>query len=164
MTILLTGGRGAGKSTLVRRTVDALNVHPGGFVTRFDHPAAPDKTLFLGDGADMRAVARVRGGWVERVHAEVFDGYGVQLVGRSAPLVVMDELGRLETEARRFRAAVVRRMLGDTPVLAALGIRDGGWPSELLRLPGALFFEVTEANRDALLEQIVARLSREVGA
>lgn len=151
--VLLTGEKGIGKSTLAGRVVSLLGVSPGGFITRFDHRFAESKRLFLGDGRDMREVARVANGEPPVVFSDVFDAYGSELVNGQADFVLMDECGRFESRAETFKGCIYRRLDGDVPVLGVVQKVDKpSWLDALLAHPNAWVIEVTQSNRDQLLD------------
>ena len=53
-------------------------------------------------------------------HPEVFDTLGAQLI-KSAPeggIILMDELGFLENDARAFQSTVMRALDGETPAVS----------------------------------------------
>lgn len=125
--LLICGERGVGKSTLIRRLLEHSTREVGGFVTKrlpvadengffSDLPPIPhrrvrgerrNETANLVGTCDSRSSIR---------HPEVFDGLGAQLI-KSAPsggIILMDELGFLENDARVFQSAVLCALDGDT--------------------------------------------------
>ena len=58
------------------------------------------------------------------VHSEVFDGLGVQYLNAGKDgILVMDEIGFMESGAERFCSAVLEALDGELPILAA--VREG---------------------------------------
>ena len=127
--LLICGERGVGKSTLIRRLLEHSTREVGGFVTKrlpiadengffpiYLYPASQkederrNETANLVGTCDSRSSIR---------HPEVFDTLGAQLI-ESAPeggIILMDELGFLENDARAFQSTVMRALDGETPVL-----------------------------------------------
>ncbi len=154
--IILTGERHVGKTTLARRVTEALQIAPGGFVTRLSDRDRLDRTLLIGDGVDMRPVAEYQDNYPSVVYADVFAGYGCELLARPARLIYMDELGRLEGRAQPFRDAVLRAFDGDVPVLAIVQKVDrASWLDRVLAHPKVRVVQVTIQNRDALADELV---------
>ena len=122
--LLICGERGVGKSTL-HSTREV-----GGFVTK-RLPVADENGFFpiylypasQSEGERRNETANLVGTCDSRSsirHPEVFDTLGAQLI-ESAPkggIILMDELGFLENDAKAFQSAVLRALDGDTSVLA----------------------------------------------
>lgn len=165
--LFLTGEPQCGKSTLIRRVIAR---HPewrvGGFLTcsiveegyRRVHmvPAArPDAPCtqhnLVGEG-DWRQVGKR--------YPEVFDTLGVQLLeeGAGADLLLMDELGTMESEALAFQHAVFRALDCDTPVLGVLKHKSNPFLDALRQRCGLRVLEVGPHSRDALVDEVDAAL------
>jgi nucleoside-triphosphatase THEP1 len=178
--VLLTGERGVGKSTAIRKVTDrlaALGVDVGGFKT----VAGPEDESGLdmiyimpyGENTDdpsafsrERAVAvRDRRRARHESRAEVFDGLGAELL-RRAPrdgLIVMDELGFMEAGARAFRDAVLSILDGRTPALGVIKPPRFDARAPFLaeaRAHGRVsVFEVTAGNRDEAPELLFSHFA-----
>jgi len=136
--ILLCGPSGCGKSTRIQQLARQAGGPIYGFLTRKETdghiyiypagvsgepspltPAAPCSQNRVGEliSAEKR---------LARPRPEVFDGPGVALLSDIpvGALVIMDELGILESEAHVFRAKVLEVMQGPYRVLAALKDAD----------------------------------------
>ena len=167
MTVFLTGQRGVGKSTALRRALAGCGLRIGGFMTDFGETRyAEDKTLWLlpwGEEPDFSAgeVCARMGPEGRLVRPEVFDGLGAALLRDSAHdpacgLILMDELGFLEAEAARFRAAVLSVLAGPKPVMGVVRQGLGAWQGVDL----GEVWEVTEENR----EEVTFRLRQRIRA
>lgn len=171
MILFLTGPQGVGKSTALRRTLSLLSVSPGGFRTGY----TPDRTRLClwpaweePDWAEGRAVARMVSG-AAVPDPSAFDRLGSAALAASRPwarLLLLDELGRLEREARAFQRAVRACLEWGLPVLGVVKPdRAGTWLEGLVTDSGVEVLTVTEANRDglpALLAERLGPLLREV--
>ena len=66
-------------------------------------------------------------------------------------ILVMDEIGFLESEAMHFRETVLRAFERKGPVLAVIKERyDVPFLNEIRALPGTILFTVTPENREEL--------------
>ena len=166
MTIFLTGDRGVGKSTALRRALAGCGLGIGGFMTDFgDSRYTENKTLWLlpwGEKPDFSAgeVCARMGPGGRQIFPEVFDGPGAALLEASASdpacdLILMDELGFLESEAARFRAAVLSALEGPRPVLGVVRLGLGAWRDVGL----GEVWEVTEENREEVPRLLRQRLA-----
>jgi nucleoside-triphosphatase len=97
---------------------------------------------------------------------EVFDEDGVAILraaacaaSQSCPaLIVMDELGFMESGAPAFRDAVMRVLDGDIPVLGVLRKESVPFLDAVRNHPGARVTEVTKNNRDMLSGQLTSEI------
>ena len=126
--ILLCGRRRSGRSALIRSLLRDVTVPVFGYetVTMDTRPDGYHEIYLYPDGtenpqrreenhvADCNTRERV-------IHPEVFDTLGVQLLRQPVKgILVMDEIGFMESGAEEFCRAVLERLDGDTPVLAAV--------------------------------------------
>ena len=167
MPLFLTGPRGIGKSTALRRALAASGQCPGGIMTVFDAPrGSEEKRLWLlpwslePDFSAGAVCARMGPGGRE-VFPEVFDTLGVQLLESAekdecASLLVLDELGFLEAGALRFRETVLRLLRGRKPVLGVVRQGLGAWGDA----PLGKLLELTEENREEIPARILEWLAQ----
>lgn len=168
--ILILGARGVGKTTLIRRLLSDLPCPTGGFCTekRLTGPAGAHSVYLLPAELPLQArsytpdnrVGRWDGQTMQAFPA-VFDTLGTACLSRIAPetLVVMDELGFLESQAPRFTQAVLDALDGPAQVIAAVKDRpDVPFLQAVLAHPQARVFRLTPDNRQALYQQIRALL------
>ncbi len=165
MHVFLTGALQVGKSTLVRRVIAALDCRVDGYQTFFvGDRSLPDKALYLRGILEPReadegcVVVRFVDGR-PAAYADRFDALGggrLRRAGVGAELIVMDECGRLERDAREFQAEVLRTLDGDTPVLGVVRQDAGGWTEAIHAHPKVRVMTVTEENRDALVQELLA--------
>lgn len=170
--LLLTGPPGVGKTTVLRTVAGRLTGRRlAGFYTeeiraggrRLGFRAVP----FAGPPRDMARVdfpgpARVSRygvdlGVIEALVRDTLDR------SRDADLCLIDEIGKMECLAPAFVAAVRAWLGSGRPVIATVARTGGGLIAEVKARPGAVVWEVTRANRDALPERVLAWL-REVEA
>lgn len=172
MHVFVTGEVGIGKSTVLAKAAARLCVAARGFQTYFGMDrSAPDKTLYIGPAGEERlcceerAVVRFAAG---RPHPmpERFNCLGVQLLeqAQGAPLLWMDECGRLERDASLFQRKVLSALDGETPVLGVVRLDAGGWTQRILSHPKVALLTVTRENRDRMPEMVADLLAGPVRA
>ena len=167
--ILITGAQGVGKSTLIQRVLKEMGRTVYGFVT-LREPSMEDPELgvpvyihfpdeprkytqenLLGYG-NSRRVNMVTG---------AFDRYAPRLL---APLpedgvICFDELGFLESREEAFCAAVLSRLDGDIPVIAAVKDMDLSFLNQIRQHPKCQCLFISEENRDELFYEALALLN-----
>ena len=165
--ILLTGARGAGKSTLIRRLCAEAELPVYGFATKredadetgfhpiYIHPAWEDVTIRRHTQENLVGTCDRK---IHNVRPTVFDTLGVRYLAAARPggLIVMDELGFMEAEAEAFKQAVLHALGGDIPVLAAVkDRRDVPFLNAVCSEPKAALYTVTPENREALFAELL---------
>ena len=164
--ILITGDVGIGKSTLIRTLLRKLNRPVYGFETvKIDHPEkdgwryymfpamTPAQNRYL---SDENLIGIRRKQIIGR--PEVFDTLGVQLIRAAKPdgILLMDELGFLESEAEAFQTAVLEALHGTIPVIAAVKKKDGvPFLNAVCACPQTVLYTVTPENRMLLADEIM---------
>jgi nucleoside-triphosphatase len=175
MHIFLTGPRGVGKSTVIERVVGRLVAEGAcaaggvaGFRTEWFDLGGGDALYILPYGASVpggaaRPVAgrdAVRRSLV--IHPNVFDEDGVAILrasgAASARLIVMDELGFMESGADAFRGAVMEVLDGDVPVLGVVRLEGNPFLDAVKDHGRVRVIHVSESNRNMLFEQLTAQV------
>jgi len=161
----LQGPKRIGKSTVIRTAIDILAENSplsiGGFYTWkqdktdqhvYMRPARSDA-----DGEIYRLAGydETSGRMIGNI--ETFENDGVRLLSMrdGVDLIVMDELGFLESDAPMFRQAVMDALDGDIPVIGALRQGEVAWHEAIKRHPMVTVLIVDEKNRDAMPREIV---------
>ena len=165
--IFLTGEVQSGKSTVIQKVLNQLDITVGGFCSGSGpdrHEA--DRCLYLWDAAgdpvydDAHCVARITS---ERRTAfpDRFNELGCEILRRAretADLILMDECGFLERDAAEFQAEVLETLDGDIPVFGVVRLRSSGWTDAIRTHPNVTIFTVTAENRDELPSQLISLL------
>ena len=164
---LIVGEQGVGKSTLIARVRRELALPEAGIETVRE--TAP--TGELGKPVYIYRVGFPRTRGTENLAAlvgpdgrtaypETFDRYAAFLRedARNCGMIVLDELGFLESDAAEFCRAVLDLLDWDVPVLAAVKPKDTPFLTAVRSHPKARVFHIDETNRDALPEEVLAFL------
>ena len=167
--ILLCGDVGVGKSTLIRRLLEETQLTVGGFCTKMDKDSEEEMhPIYIYPAAvPVELRQRNRGNLVGRcgdfgrkkeIFAEVFDAVGTAYLQdtQGCQVMVMDEMGFMESEAHQFRNAVLRALDGDLPVLAAVkNRRDVDFLRQVLTHPKGAVYRITPENREELFRELL---------
>ena len=157
--LFVTGRPGVGKTTLIRRVLDELDVEPGGFYTS-EMRAGGRRVGFAitdvrgGDGVlahvDLESPHRVGKYGVNRADLERI-GVGALLDAvENAAIVVMDEIGRMELCSEAFQRAVRKALDSSRPVLGTIQDRRNPFLDAVRSRGDVEVVRITEANRDAM--------------
>ncbi len=164
--ILITGNVGVGKSTLIRRLLAALDKPVYGFITlKMAEPGAENWPFYIFPAAQPVSerscsnanLLGIRGA-VKEHHPEIFDSVGTNLIRSAKPdgVILMDELGFMESGAAEFQNAVLEALSGDIPVIASVKNKPGvDFLDKIRSSPNSVIYTVTKENRDALFDEII---------
>ena len=167
--ILICGEKGVGKSTLIQRLLDEACLTVGGFCTKMDentgevmHPICIYPAAVPVDRRETSKANLVgRCGNFSRqkeIFPEVFDTLGTAYLRdtRACQVVLMDELGFMESNAHAFRRAVLETLDGEVPALAAVkDRRDVEFLRQVCDHPRAQVFHIDPANREELFRTLL---------
>jgi len=168
--ILVTGRPGIGKSTIIKRVVDALGYSKAeGFWTSeirrgiervgFAISTLDDQTGVLAH-LDLKSGPRI-GRYT--VNVSDIDRVIIPVLRRAretGKTIVIDEIAGMELTSQSF-APEVRKCLDTCRVLGTLQQRGGSFIQEVRARPDVTVVELTTANRDLMLQDILSLLSRD---
>ena len=160
MHVFLTGNIQVGKSTIIRNFITRSGLCADGFMTYREHDDDGGRSLYLApyspdlQVAERHLVARDYGRRLipDENMTIVFDTYAAEILNASGnrDIIVMDELGLLESKSLVFQKAVMRRLAGDIPVLGVIKPAQTEFLNAIRALPNVELREVTVNNRDKM--------------
>jgi nucleoside-triphosphatase len=163
--LLLTGAPGVGKTTLICRALDsAPSQAASGFITRELRQegrrvgfavetlaGAPSVLAHVGIPKQFR-VGRYG------VDLAAFESSALPAIDparTSAPLIVIDEIGKMECLSSTFRQLVLSALASDQAVLASIALHGDRFIEGVKTHPDISLLHVTQDNRDDVLGQVV---------
>ncbi|MFQ5594263.1 MAG: NTPase [Anaerolineae bacterium] len=169
-SLLLTGRPGIGKTTLIRRVIEQLGRPAGGFYThelrQRGRRVGFEIVTLDGEQATLAHVdihSRQRVGKYG-VDVAALDRVGVPAIRRAveaSALVVVDEIGKMELFSEAFKATVLNALNGPNAVLATITRGRHPWADRIRQRDDVQLIQVTQENRDALVDHLVSRLAQE---
>ena len=164
----MTGRPGVGKTTLIERVLEAVDLHAGGMLTREIRVCGRRVGFALvdiatGEEGVLAHVHRTSGPRVGRyaVDIESIETLGVGAILRAirtAELVVIDEIAPMELHAPGFIPAVEAALASDRALLISTHAHAKHPIAHRVRRELQLY-RVKLSNRDALVTEIAAELS-----
>jgi nucleoside-triphosphatase len=172
--LLLTGRPGVGKTTIIRTVAGRLGASAGGFYTEEIREGGRRTGFRLvsldgrtGTLASVNISSPCRVGRYG-VHLRDLEQVGVKALLRAiqqpdVPVVVIDEIGKMELFSPAFRQATLTALDSAKAVLASVMAGPQPWVDAIKVRTDVTLIEVTRANRQALPEQIYRWLLQNQG-
>ncbi len=174
MKVVVTGPPGIGKTTLVKKLVERLGDRAVGFWTEeVRDPESRKRTGFVVVTTDGRRVLFASKTFTSKylvgsygVNLQRFESAALPVLRKALEaekdkVVVIDEVGKMELFSKRFRE-LVGRIVHDPALnlVVTIPIRDvHPLVREIRRLPSAVLIELTRANREGMVEEVIGLLS-----
>ena len=169
--ILLTGEIQVGKSTIINKICSLFGDSAQGFHTiAFANDEPDTDSLFIlpyhinePSFDDKPFAIRNKKSRERFAFPEVFDKCGVEILSEAkdnpkTKLIIMDELGFFENDAKLFQEKVIECLSGKLPVLGVIKPRSTEFLDRIRNLSNVNVITVNEENRD----KISLELSQEI--
>jgi nucleoside-triphosphatase len=157
---LLTGIPGTGKTSLIKQAVAGMAAKAGGFYTEEIRSQGVRKgfKLVTLDGEEaILAHTKIQSKYQVGkygVDVDVMDRVGVvalQKAMQQCPLVVVDEIGRMELFSDSFRKTVLEIIDSGKWLLGTIMFNSNRWADAIKRRPEVYVVPVTGANKQQVL-------------
>lgn len=167
---VVCGYKGSGKTTLITRLLKNHKGPVAGFFTRkFPEHLTEDGLCPIyiysvneEPSFDDEHLIGLGGEGTHYTNAEAFDKIGAELIEVDNPdtLIIMDEVGFLESKAKAFQKKVFDALSCPNPVVLIMKqkMRES-FMQELKAFPGIKYFELNENNRDEIFEYINSKIN-----
>lgn len=167
--IFVTGAIGVGKSTLLRRVISTCTSNRDIYGFRTEKVSASGKAgetgrvfIYPATGQPVwdieHCVAELTASGSFILHKEVFETLGVALLSDipNRAIVLMDELGFLESTAPKFCEKVLDTLRQDCLILGAIKPLAIPFLDVVREYPDVTLFGVTEQNRNIVAEELMS--------
>ena len=175
--IVITGEKYIGKSTIVKKLIVKLNLKPGGFVVGRSGSFDQWLSFYLSDPLvyyenqnkedynfeeNSYIFAKrdnIQDKW--EVRPEIFNTEGVKLLEKGLKdkdIVVMDELGRFELKANKFKQRVFEILDKSKPVLAVLKDEHNEFLDRIRSRDDLTIYRIKKDNQDVIYNKTYEEL------
>ena len=161
---LLTGSPGTGKTTVIRQAVARSKAKAGGFYTeeiRTGGARQGFRVVTL-DGqetvlshVDFPGHHRVSKYGVNVQNLDIIGVTAIERAIEESDLIVIDEIGKMELFSPRFREAVLKAVNSGKKVLGTVMLSPNPFADDIKRHPEVKVIELTRANHDQVLSEMV---------
>jgi len=161
--IFLTGDLQVGKSTIIDRVVDSLQVSIGGFKThRYYKQGQLVGFYMISLNNDSKNKEQPFVGYCDNLSwtavPDTFDHFGVSILEecleQKPNLIIMDELGFFETEAYKFQKTVKKCLSSEIPVLGVLKKADTVFLNSIKERKDLILLTTTPENREDIAHKV----------
>ena len=168
--LLLTGVSGVGKTTVIRKVAMALRQqhHIGDLYTEEMREAGTRKGFRLTAFNQHQGVI-AHEGFDSRKRVGKY-GVDVATIGYLAAgalisdvpieIYLIDEIGKMECLSDIFVERTLALLTSEGPLIATVAKQGGGLIEMVKQWPGSELWEITRANRDSLVEEILQWIDR----
>ena len=172
--IMIIGDIGTGKTTLVHRLLSCMDDERGIYGFRTEKVTNGDKYCDIGHvylypavGEKMRSqdncIADLTGNKHYIVHHQVFETLGVKLLSDipENSLVIMDEIGFLESQAPQFCAKIMNIINSKYTVIGIMKPYPSPLLHQIRNRSDTVIHTLTVGNRDLIYETLRTQIIRE---
>jgi nucleoside-triphosphatase THEP1 len=168
INIVLTGLPRIGKTTIIKAVISKLSDKCAGFYTeeiKEQEERVGFQLITLGNNSCTLAHRDISGHThvgKYGVDLECVEGVGVAAIKKgikTGKIVIIDEIGKMEILSRAFRLAVLDALDSKSPVMGTMLSKRHPFCDRIRARKDVEVLEVTEKNRDKLVDIIVGKLS-----
>jgi nucleoside-triphosphatase len=159
MKLLITGMPGIGKTTLIKRIVRTLEpFHPVGFYTeeiREQGTRVGFQLVSLDGRTSLMSHVNIQGPFRVGKYGVDVEGFerfldSLRFIDPATRCVVIDEIGKMECQSKRFQRLVTAILDRDRICIATIALRGTRFIESIKRRPDIRLYRMDAGNRDTL--------------
>jgi nucleoside-triphosphatase len=161
--ILICGPPGVGKTTLIKKILENIDLKAGGFYTeeiKENNRRVGFKIISLDNQEGILAHISIKNSRrVGRYGVNIYDleNIGVKCLNQALKddgLILIDEIGKMEVFSEEFKEKVLDCLNSEKFVLATIGIGGDKFISKIKERKDIVLFTINRENRDRLIDRI----------
>lgn len=172
VNIFLTGDIQVGKTTLLNKVIDNIDSSIGGFQTNRtikENGDMYEKEFFIYSLIDKNITYKIatinkhNDKFKPTVYNDAFEKVSDNIIKESlncCDVIVLDELGFLESNAFNFQHSVFKALDSEKLVLGIIKPRSTPFLDKIKSRNDVILFEVNTENRDFLLNEIISTIKK----
>jgi len=155
--IFITGKPGTGKTTLIKKIIDELNLNAGGFFTQEVREVGERVgfNILTLDGKEgilarkgMRSMFRVGKYGVSLRDLDEIAVDSIRKALRENKTVIIDEIGKMELFSQKFKDVVLQALDSENKVLGTIKFAADPFTNKIRQRDDTAVFELTPENRE----------------
>ncbi len=157
---LLTGVPGSGKTSVIKQIAAVYSSQATGFYTeeiRTDGTRNGFRLVALSGEQGILASTNFSSPYrvgKYSVDIDALERIGVPALLIDRPLVVVDEIGKMEMLSLQFRETILRVIRSGRPMLATVMLHHHAWSDVIKNLPEVNLMMLNRQNRESILSEI----------
>lgn len=157
--IFFTGEKGVGKTTILNKIINELNLDVGGYFTSREfvndgvkfylNDFITKKTVLMADFSDREN---------PKVFKDSFEIFAVELIKKALQeksIIILDEIGNMEESFEDFKNAIFETLESDKIVIGVLKKCESNFVNSIKQKDNILLFCVDEDNRNDVLQKSI---------
>lgn len=167
MNCLIIGDKGVGKSTLIKSVLNQLNLPIYGFITKKECKENGKTPVYIYEaGKEHIKTYENLICYCEDKNLDktklVFDKFADKLLIPQKSIIVMDEIGFLETKSNKFCNAILNCLEHDIPVIAAVKNKDIPFLNLIKNHNNCKCFYISKENRNNLYFEVLEFMKSQI--
>lgn len=161
--VLLVGAVGSGKSSMIERLMKELNRPVAGYITKkedglYEEPYGSPIYIYTTGEAHVQTEQNLLGYCKNHCFKTIEGAFNRHVSEILKPvsgdhLIVFDEIGFMESQESAFCEAILERLDGDIPVLAAVKDKDNPFLRRIKAHPQCVCFDLNEMDWNECFEK-----------
>ena len=165
--LLLSGKPGTGKTSLIKEAIDRVKIEAGGFYTQEIRSAGVRqgfKIITLDGKEAILAHINISSPYqVSKYNVDIdsLNEVGIPAIQQALKqndLIVIDEIGKMELLSLQFQEVVLQAIQSGKKILGTIMFTSHPFADEVKRRPEVITLVVSGANRNEVLNEILAWL------
>lgn len=159
--LFLTGKKQVGKSTILKRIIDKLDISVGGYLTNrdFEGDDMAFTVLSLYDKVSTYTIARDKNTQPPRkIYLKTFKNdlsNLLEISKENRDLIIIDELGFMEEQVKEFKDELMKILDSPTPVFGILKDHNTPFLNKIKSRKDVKILEINDGNRNSLDAEII---------